>query len=84
MNVFEGAAARETLVERLVNELTPPGNVVRFHIAGAVRIGILEATHEIAQMYPQLAERIYAHFGMNGWGEEKPSSRHAILNDGLN
>ena len=83
MNVFEGAAAREALVQRLVNELAPVKGVVRFHVYGGVRIGALEAAHELARIYPQLADRIYIHFGMSGW-DDKPSLRRAILNDGLN
>jgi hypothetical protein len=78
MNVFEGAAAREALVERLVNEMAPTDGIIRFHIIGAIRIGVIEATHEIAQTYPQLAERIYAKFGMSGWETVTPT---CYLND---
>jgi hypothetical protein len=83
MNVFEGAMAREALVQRLVDELAPAKGTIRFRIYGGVRIGALEAAHELARIYPQLADCIYIHFGMSGW-DDKTSLRHAILNDGLN
>ena len=67
MNVNEGAILREALVERVVDSLVPSGPI-RFHIFGAVRMGALEAAHEIAKTYPQLAEQIYERFGMSGWG----------------
>jgi hypothetical protein len=74
MNVFEGAAAREALVERTVDGLAPPGSgFIRFHIFGGVRMGALAAAHELAQTYPQLAERIYAQFGMSGWQTVTPT-----------
>ena len=63
-----GGAAREELVERAMAKLTiglSPHE--RALVMGGVRIGALEAAHEIAQTYPQLAERIYAQFGMEGW-----------------
>ena len=69
MNVFEGATTRENLVMRLANELAPAKGTIRFRIYGGVRIGALEAAHEIAKTYPQLAERIYERFGMSGWGK---------------
>lgn len=66
----DGGAFREALVERAtdksVHGLSPHGRAL---VMGGVRIGVLEAAHEIAQMYPQLAKRIYERFGMEGWGK---------------
>jgi small ligand-binding sensory domain FIST len=64
----DGAVFREALVERamgkVVHGLSPHERAL---VMGGVRIGVLEAAHEIAKMYPQLAERIYERFGMSGW-----------------
>ena len=69
MNIHEGAVLREMLVERTVDSLIPPGGngFIRFHLFGAVRCGVFAAAQEMAQAYPQLAERIYERFGMSGW-----------------
>jgi|SoimicMinimDraft_4_1059732.scaffolds.fasta_scaffold234084_1 hypothetical protein len=64
----DGAVFREALVARtvgmLVHGLSPHERAL---VIGGVRIGMLEATHSLAQTYPQLAGRIYAQFGMSGW-----------------
>jgi hypothetical protein len=64
----DGAVSREALVERamgkVVHGLSPHERAL---VMGGIRVGALEAAHEIAQTYPQLAERIYAQFGMSGW-----------------
>jgi predicted LPLAT superfamily acyltransferase len=67
MNVLEGAALREAIVLRVVDELTLDDPRSRFSMFGGARLGMLEAAHALAQTYPQLAERIYAQFGMSGW-----------------
>jgi hypothetical protein len=65
-----GAAFREALVEGAMGKYTPSLSPhERALVMGGVRIGVIEAAHEIAQTYPQLAERIYAQFGMEGWGK---------------
>ena len=66
----DGAVFREALVERATNKSVPGLSPhERALMMGGVRIGVLEAAHEIAQMYPQLAGRIYERFGMEGWGK---------------
>ena len=68
MNVFEGAALREAIVLGVVDELAQRGvRRARFHAFGPARIGVLRAAHEMAKAYPQLSQRIYAQFGMEGW-----------------
>jgi len=66
----DGAVFREALVERVIGKhahgLSPHERAL---VMGGVRVGALEAAHEIAQTYPQLAERIYERFGMEGWGK---------------
>lgn len=75
IELHQGAILREEMVEKYVNEYAPVGRyehsldgLVRFNTFGAVRCAILAAVHEIAMTYPQLEERIHAHFGMSGWG----------------
>ncbi len=71
MEKFAGAAAREALVEEIVDELAPRGiRGARFRLFGGTRIGVLETAHAIAQAHPQLAGEIYAQFGMEGWGRD--------------
>jgi hypothetical protein len=68
--ITDDGAKREELVERAMNRLSvglSPHQ--RALVIGGVRIGALEAAHEIAKTYPQLAKRIYAQFGMEGWGQ---------------
>ena len=64
----DGAAFREALVERATDKsisgLSPHERAL---FMGGVRVGVLEAVHDLAQTYPQLAERIYEQFGMSGW-----------------
>jgi hypothetical protein len=70
----DGAAFREVLVERAMGKLSVGLDAhQRALVMGGVRIGVLEAAHEIAQTYPQLAERIYARFGMSGWQTVTPT-----------
>jgi hypothetical protein len=63
----DGAAFREALVERVISTLSIFSPHERALVMGGIRVGALEAAHEIAQTYPQLAERIYDKFGMSGW-----------------
>jgi hypothetical protein len=69
MTDSDGATFREALVERAIDkhavDLSPHERAL---IMGGIRVGVLEAAHEIAQTYPQLAGRIYQRFGMEGWG----------------
>jgi hypothetical protein len=70
MTIEENGAAREALIERAMEklsiELSPHERAL---VMGGVRIGAIEAAHEIAKTYPQLAKRIYERFGMEGWEE---------------
>ena len=71
MTLHEGAAFREALVERVVNELAPRGvdPVIRFRTFGGVRCGVLAAVQAIGEIHPQLHDRLCEKFGMSGWGQ---------------
>jgi hypothetical protein len=66
--ISEGAARREAIVERVVDQFAPLSGdpAVRFYTFGPVRIAVLETVTEMCGLYPTLSNRIQERFGISG------------------